>query len=261
MTIDIARIRNVGFVGHGGVGKTSLVEAILFRNGMTSRLGRVDDGTATTDFDPEEIKRKISINIGVAYCDYRDHRFHFVDMPGIRRLHRRGARRAPRRRGRGDGGGRGRRCRGPDGEGLEVRPGVRAPAAGLRQPHGSRASRLRPHPRVDPAAAQGPLRPAPRAHGPGGGVPRAGGRPPDEGLRAGDAPGKFEETAIPADLADAAQATREKLVEAVAETDDDLLARYLEEGTLDEAEVVKALRAAIGGGQDRARDPAGPPRR
>ena len=82
MTIDIARIRNVGFVGHGGVGKTSLVEAILFRNGMTSRLGRVDDGTATTDFDPEEIKRKISINIGVAHCDYRDHRFGFVDMPG-----------------------------------------------------------------------------------------------------------------------------------------------------------------------------------
>ena len=82
MAIDIARIRNVGFVGHGGVGKTSLVEAILFRNGMTSRLGRVDDGTATTDFDPEEVKRKISINIGVAHCDYREHRFNFVDMPG-----------------------------------------------------------------------------------------------------------------------------------------------------------------------------------
>src|SRR5262245_6462665 len=82
MAIDIARIRNVGFVGHGGVGKTSLVEAILFRTGMTSRLGRVDDGTATTDFDPEEVKRKISINIGVAHSDYRDHRLHLVDMPG-----------------------------------------------------------------------------------------------------------------------------------------------------------------------------------
>src|SRR4029453_17673482 len=82
MGLDIARIRNVGFVGHGGVGKTSLVEAILFRTGMTSRLGRGDDGTATTDFDPQEVKRKISINIGVAHGDYRDHRFNLVDMPG-----------------------------------------------------------------------------------------------------------------------------------------------------------------------------------
>src|SRR6266545_7403055 len=82
MAIEISRIRNIGFVGHGGVGKTSLVDAILFRNGMTSRLGRVDDGTATTDFDPEEVKRKISINTAVAFCDYKDHRFHLVDMPG-----------------------------------------------------------------------------------------------------------------------------------------------------------------------------------
>src|SRR4029450_2447792 len=82
MAPDVARVRSVGFVGHGGVGKTSLVEAILFRTGMTSRLGRVDDGTATTYFDPEEVKRKISITIGVAHGDYRDHRFNLVDMPG-----------------------------------------------------------------------------------------------------------------------------------------------------------------------------------
>src|SRR5262249_61158757 len=56
--------------------------ASLSGQGLTPRPGRVDDGTATTDFDPEEIKRKISINIGVAHCDYRDHRFNFVDMPG-----------------------------------------------------------------------------------------------------------------------------------------------------------------------------------
>src|SRR5262249_42667549 len=63
------------------------------------------------------------------------------------------------------------------------------------------------------------------------------------------ADGKEQEAEIPADCADAARDAREKLVEAVAETDDDLLARYLEEGTLDEAEVLKALRAAIGGGK------------
>src|SRR5919204_5073388 len=82
MATEVSRIRNIGFVGHGGVGKTSLVEAILHRTGMTSRLGRVDDGTAVTDFDPEEVRRKISINTAAAFCDYRDHRFNLVDMPG-----------------------------------------------------------------------------------------------------------------------------------------------------------------------------------
>ena len=71
MATDIAKIRNIAFVGHGGVGKTSLVEAILFAAGAVTRFGRVDDGTTTTDFDPDEIKRKISLNTAVAHCDYR----------------------------------------------------------------------------------------------------------------------------------------------------------------------------------------------
>jgi len=69
--MDIAKIRNVAFVGHGGVGKTSLVEAILFACGACSRLGRVDDGTTTTDFDPDEIKRKISLNTAVGFADHQ----------------------------------------------------------------------------------------------------------------------------------------------------------------------------------------------
>jgi elongation factor G len=82
MAIDIARIRNVGFVGHGGVGKTSLVESLLFTARAVSRLGKVDDGTTTTDFDPDEIKRQFSLNIALAYCDHKEHRLNFVDMPG-----------------------------------------------------------------------------------------------------------------------------------------------------------------------------------
>ncbi|MBI3629006.1 MAG: elongation factor G [Candidatus Rokubacteria bacterium] len=82
MAIDIAKIRNVGFVGHGGVGKTSLVEALLFSAGAVTRHGRVDDGTTTTDFDPDEIKRKISLNLALAYCDWKGHRVNLVDMPG-----------------------------------------------------------------------------------------------------------------------------------------------------------------------------------
>src|SRR5438132_7553414 len=82
MTIEIGKIRNVGVVGHGGVGKTSLVEALLFTAGAMTRLGKVDDGSTTTDFDPDEIKRKISINTAVAYCDWKGHRITLVDTPG-----------------------------------------------------------------------------------------------------------------------------------------------------------------------------------
>ena len=82
MTIEIGKIRNVGVVGHGGVGKTSLVEAMLFAAGAVNRLGRVDDGTTTTDFDPDEIKRKISINTSVAHCDWKGHHLNLIDTPG-----------------------------------------------------------------------------------------------------------------------------------------------------------------------------------
>src|SRR5438552_543530 len=82
MAIEIGKIRNVGVVGHGGVGKTSLVESLLFTAGAVNRLGKVDDGTMTTDFDPDEIKRKISVNTALAYCDWKGHRLNLVDTPG-----------------------------------------------------------------------------------------------------------------------------------------------------------------------------------
>jgi hypothetical protein len=55
---------------------------MLFAAGAVTRLGRVDDGSTTTDFDPDEIKRKISINTSVAYCDWKGHRINLVDTPG-----------------------------------------------------------------------------------------------------------------------------------------------------------------------------------
>src|SRR5436309_15224067 len=82
MAIEIGKIRNVGVVGHGGVGKTSLVEALLFTAGALTRLGKVDDGSTTTDFDPDEVKRKISINTSIAYLDWKGHRVNLVDTPG-----------------------------------------------------------------------------------------------------------------------------------------------------------------------------------
>jgi elongation factor G len=249
MAIEISRIRNIGFVGHGGVGKTSLVEALLFRTGMTTRLGRVDDGTATTDFDPEETKRKISINTAVAFCDYRDHRFHLVDMPGY------GDFVAEARAG----------LRVVEGAvivvdavaGVEVQTEkVSKFAQEYALPRVVFVNRM-DRERADFARALESVRRRLKGRFVPLQVPigqEAGFRGAVDVVKMkaqvqGETPGKFEERDVPADLAGVAQEYREKLVEAVAETDDELLARYLEEGTLDEGTVVKALRAAIAGGR------------
>lgn len=76
-------IRNVGLIGHGSVGKTSLTEAMLFNAKAVNRLGRVDDGSTTTDYDDEEKKRKITINAAVAYCEWKKHKINIIDTPGF----------------------------------------------------------------------------------------------------------------------------------------------------------------------------------
>ena len=76
-------IRNVGIVGHGGSGKTSLVSAILFDTGATNRLGRVDDGNAPTDYDEEEIERKITISAKLAFCEWNKNKINLLDTPGF----------------------------------------------------------------------------------------------------------------------------------------------------------------------------------
>ncbi len=75
-------LRNLGIVGHGDAGKTSLVAAMLFATGATSRLGRVDEGTAPTDYDEEEIARKISLNITSAYVEHKGSKINLIDTPG-----------------------------------------------------------------------------------------------------------------------------------------------------------------------------------
>src|SRR3982751_2711549 len=77
-----AKIRNVALVGHGGAGKTSLAEALLFCSGAINRHGRVEDGTTTTDFDPEEIKRGISLSLSLAPFEYQGHKINILDVPG-----------------------------------------------------------------------------------------------------------------------------------------------------------------------------------
>jgi elongation factor G len=76
-------IRNIALIGHSGEGKTSLAEALLFSTKTVDRLGKVDDGNSTMDFDDEEIKRKISISMGVAYAIHRDTKINILDVPGF----------------------------------------------------------------------------------------------------------------------------------------------------------------------------------
>jgi elongation factor G len=241
--IEIGKIRNVGVVGHGGVGKTSLVEALLFTAGAVTRLGKVDDGTTTTDFDPDEIKRKISINTAIAFCDYKGHHVNFVDTPGYGDLI------ADARAG----------LRVVDGAVIVVDAvaGVQVQtekvwrfATEYDLPRAVVVNRL-DRERADffrtlesvTRRLKGRTVPL---HIPVGEESGFKGYVDLVKMKATVyADGKASETAIPADLADRAREYREKLVEAAAETDDDLLATYLESGSLDETEMLKALRAGI----------------
>ena len=247
MTVEIGKIRNVGVVGHGGVGKTSLVESILFAAGGLSRLGRVDDGTTTTDFDPDEVKRKISVNTSVAYCDWKGYHINLVDTPGY-------------------------------GDFIaDARAGLRVVEAAVVVVDAVAGVQVQTEkvwkfaveynlPRVvvvnrldrERADFFRTLESLTR---------RLKGRLVAIHLPVGEesgfrgfvdlvkmkavtyTDGKPSEGEIPAELVDRAKEYREKLVEAAAETDDELLNTYLEEGSLGEAEMLKALRVGIADGR------------
>jgi len=82
MTKKVDQIRNVALVGHSGCGKTSLAEAILYSAKSVNRLGRVDDGTSTMDFEPEEIKRKVTLGTAFHPYNWKNGRFNLIDTPG-----------------------------------------------------------------------------------------------------------------------------------------------------------------------------------
>lgn len=78
----VEKVRNLALIAHGGAGKTSLAEAMLFTAGATDRFGRVDEGNSTLDCEPEEIKRKVSISMGIAPLEWNGHKFTLLDTPG-----------------------------------------------------------------------------------------------------------------------------------------------------------------------------------
>ncbi|MGQ0617206.1 MAG: elongation factor G [Acidimicrobiia bacterium] len=76
------KIRNVALVGHGGSGKTTLAEALLYAAGAINRMGRVEDGTTVCDFDPEEQKRSLSLSLALAPFEWKGHKINLIDTPG-----------------------------------------------------------------------------------------------------------------------------------------------------------------------------------
>ncbi len=76
-------IRNVALISHGGAGKTSLTEALLYTAGAVNRLGKVESGNTTTDYDPDEIKKQVTINVGLAPLEWSGTKINLLDTPGF----------------------------------------------------------------------------------------------------------------------------------------------------------------------------------
>ena len=82
MSEAVEKLRNIALVGHGGAGKTSLAEVMLYKAGVTNRIGRVEDGNTLMDFEPEELKRQSSISGAFHQLDWKKHTVNIIDTPG-----------------------------------------------------------------------------------------------------------------------------------------------------------------------------------
>jgi elongation factor G len=239
-------VRNVVLVGHGHAGKTSLVSAMLYTAGATQRQGRVDDGSATTDYDDEEIARKMSIATTLAYAEWGQTKINLLDTPGFNMFVH---------------------------EAKMVLPVVDAAivvvdgVAGVevvtervwnyceeyKTPRVIVASRMD----RERADAERVLDSLTRAFGrsvvplelPIGKEKNLSGVVDLVNMKAYTyelgGSGKGKEGEIPANMKDAAQEAHEKLVELVAEGDDALMEKFFDAGTLSEKDLIPALHNAI----------------
>src|SRR5262245_4995282 len=243
---EISEIRNVGIIGHGSSGKTSLTSALLYCSGVVNRLGKVDQGNTVTDYDEEEISRKVSISSSLCHAEWKKTKVNIIDTPGY------GAFIAEARA-----------ClRVADGalllvdgvSGVEVQT---EEAWGFAQefnlPVLIIASRLdRENASIERAmesisAAFG--RQAVPIQMPVGSEKGFKGIVDLVAMKAhvypGDESGKFQATDIPADLQADAKAAREKLMEAVAEGDDALMEKFFSAGELSQEDLIAGLTAGV----------------
>ncbi len=238
--LEVNRIRNVAIVAHGGAGKTSLTESMLFVSGSIDRLGSVDNGTTTTDFEPEEIDRKITISSSLCFCNWNNYRINLVDTPGFTNFleDTRGVMKAV------------------DGAVVIVSAlsGVKAETEKVwKYTHEYRVPRIVFVNKVDKENANfmRALSEIEKAfekevvplHIPIGAGPTFSGTINIVTMKAMKySNGKPVETEIPDDLLGETQEYRKKLIEKIAESDDALLERYLEGGELTQEEILRGIK-------------------
>ena len=232
---DTEKLRNLGIVAHNSAGKTSLVEAILYNTGMSPKLGKVDDGSSSMDFEEEEIKRKATLSASLNHCTWNGHSLHIVDTPGISNfLHDT------------------RRCLRVLGGAVVIVSAISGTKAQTKQiwgwcdqfeiPRIAFVNKM-DRERADFLKAVDDMEKSLGARGvvvtmPIGAEENFKGTIDLVRMRARvykfDDKGTYDEVDIPADLMDEAKRLRELLLEAVAEADDTLMEKYLglREGTL-----------------------------
>jgi elongation factor G len=241
--VDLPYVRSVVLAGHAGAGKTTLAEQLLFRAGAIGRLGKVDDGTASLDHEPEEQKRKASLSLGVASLESDGHRITLIDTPGypdfvaevVSGFHAADAALFVMD------------ASGPIEAGLETAVALGRSTGRAAMFVINRADREN----ADPGAALDALRaafgtkiaPLHLAIGKGEGF---------EGYvdlvhrKAWRWDGKAEvEEPIPDELADEVARRRDQLLEAAAEADDDVLTKYLEGEEISDAELDACLHRGV----------------
>ena len=239
---ELEKLRNVGILGHGGCGKTSLGEAMLFAAGATQRLGKVQDGTSVLDHEPEEIKHQVSISTAFHSLAWKKHGITLIDTPGYAAFLSDSI-----------------NCM----RGFNSAVFVLNPAVGLRveaerlwaRANEDRVSRLLFVSKMDHEQANVQERIAPLLEGleakgiylqmPLGTEVNFKGVVDLLSMKAfvynGDS-GKFTEGEIPAELKDSAEEWRQKMVEDISESDDELLEKFLDGKELTTEELKKAVR-------------------
>lgn len=244
---ETAQIRNISLVGHGDAGKTFLTSALLQAAGATENLGSVLEGTSTTDFDAEEIQRKVSMSVAVAYAEYNGHKLNFVDAPGYANFIGEAA----------------AALRASDStllvvhavHGIEVQTEkMFEDAERIGQPLMFVLTQL-DRENADFQQALGVLEsrfgrrvmPVALPIGSGDGLEGVVCLVTGKALRPGPDGKKVEISDPPAEMADAIATSREQLIEMVAESDDELMNAFLEEGELTAEQFQRGLRMAIAG--------------